>query len=98
VAGSPASCEAAARCTYPPNHTWCETGWYSSPAVADLNHDNRPEVIAASYTVRILGGRDGGLIRSYQSAGGGRAWPGVVIEEDGKTEEEFIEEIICIND
>ncbi|MGD8820708.1 MAG: hypothetical protein PVF67_11440, partial [Anaerolineae bacterium] len=26
--------------------SWCETGWYSSPAVADLDADGSMEVIA----------------------------------------------------
>jgi hypothetical protein len=24
---------------------WCETGWYASPAVADLDKDGKPEVL-----------------------------------------------------
>jgi hypothetical protein len=30
--------------------SWCETGWYSSPAVADLDSNGRAEVIFTSWT------------------------------------------------
>jgi len=30
--------------------SWCETGWYSSPAVTDLDDDGTMEVIGAAYT------------------------------------------------
>jgi len=39
-------------CTLP----YCETGWYASPAVADLDGDNQPEVIWGSYAVVALNG------------------------------------------
>ena len=68
--------------------SWCETGWYSSPAVADLNNDGVMEVIAATYSIFILDGRDGSLVRKIDPEGG-RAWPGVVIadiDNDGDIE------------
>lgn len=57
--------------------SWCETGWYSSPAVADLDGDGTMEVIGAAYTLFILNGEDGTLQRSVDPPGG-RVWPGVV--------------------
>lgn len=60
--------------------SWCETGWYSSPAIADLNHDGLPEVVAAAYTVRILKGLDGSSVGSFNN-GGGRVWSGVVVAD-----------------
>ena len=39
--------------------SWCETGWYSSPAVADLDNDGTMEVIASAYSVVILDGATG---------------------------------------
>ena len=36
--------------------SWCETGWYSSPAVADLDDDGTPEVIASPYTLFVING------------------------------------------
>lgn len=37
---------------YPGN--WCETGWYASPAVADLDKDGRQEVLWGGYTGSYL--------------------------------------------
>ncbi len=42
--------------------SWCETGWYASPAVADLDKDGAPEVIGGAYTVFILNGATGAVI------------------------------------
>jgi len=70
--------------------SWCETGWYSSPAVADLDGDGTPEVIAATYTLFVLNGATGGLKWSRPApSGSGRVWPGVVLadlEGDGDLE------------
>ncbi len=40
---------------------WCQTGWYGSPAVADLNKDGQPDVIWGSYDVVVLNGSTGAL-------------------------------------
>lgn len=42
-------------------NSWCETGWYASPAVADLDGDGAAEVIAAAYDLVILDGATGAL-------------------------------------
>ncbi|MCK9293768.1 MAG: VCBS repeat-containing protein [Desulfobulbaceae bacterium] len=60
--------------------SWCETGWYSSPAVADLDNDGDMEVVAATYSVFILNGEDGELIKSIDPPGG-RVWPDVVLAD-----------------
>ena len=68
--------------------SWCETGWYSSPAVADLNNDGDIEVIAGTYSISILNGADGSLIRRIDPDGG-RIWPGIVLadlDNDGDLE------------
>ena len=68
--------------------SWCETGWYSSPAVADLDRDGRAEVIAAAYSIVILDGDSGSLKRRIDPAGG-RQWPSLVVadlEPDGNLE------------
>jgi hypothetical protein len=78
--------------------TWCQTGWYSSPAVADLDGDGRLEVIGAAYSIYVLNGITGQL--KWKVASGhdrnepeaddvGRTWPGVVvadIDNDGLLE------------
>ena len=78
--------------------SWCETGWYSSPAVADLDGDGAPEVIASAYSVVVLSGATGAL--QWRVASGhdrtepqadnvGRTWPGIVVADvdgDGQLE------------
>ncbi len=68
--------------------SWCETGWYSSPAVADLDGDGTPEVIGATYSLFVLNGEDGTEQWSADPEGG-RAWPDVAVvdlEGDGDLE------------
>ncbi|MFP4345638.1 MAG: FG-GAP-like repeat-containing protein [Anaerolineales bacterium] len=72
---------------------WCETGWYASPAVADLDGDGQPEVIGATYHVFALDGATGETIWRVdppepEEGKSGRAWPGVVVADllgDGGT-------------
>ena len=70
--------------------SWCETGWYSSAAVADLDGDGRAEVIGSAYSIFVLDGATGGL--EWQVASGhdrsepgadsvGRTWPGIVVAD-----------------
>ncbi len=79
--------------------SWCETGWYSSPAVADLDGDGRPEVIASAYSIVALDGATGDLLwrvkaghdrnDSDGSSNVGRTWPGIVVadvDNDGELE------------
>jgi len=62
------------------NSSWCETGWYASPAVADLDGDGRPEVVAAAYSLWALNGEDGSTQWSVDTPGG-RVWPGVIVAD-----------------
>lgn len=78
--------------------SWCETGWYSSPAVADLDGDGTAEVVASAYSIVVLDGASGSL--EWRVASGhdlsdpgasnvGRTWPGIVIadvDDDGADE------------
>ena len=41
--------------------SWCETGWYSSPAVANIDGDPQAEVIAGTYDLYALDGLTGAL-------------------------------------
>ena len=68
--------------------SWCETGWYSSPAVADLDGDGAPEIMAAAYSLWALNGEDGS-IQWLVDTPGGRVWPGVIVadlDDDGDIE------------
>jgi hypothetical protein len=78
--------------------SWCETGWYSSPAVADLDGDGNMEVVASAYSIVVLDGATGtlkwrvnsGHDRQKPNADNvGRTWPGIVIadlDHDGELE------------
>ena len=79
---------------------WCQTGWYSSPAVADLDGDGNAEVIGAAYSIYVLDGKTGAL--EWKVASGhdrsepgaddvGRTWPGVVVADvDHDTQLEIV--------
>lgn len=72
-------------CSAPPHY--CDTGWYASPAVADLDGDGKPEVVWASYDLYALNGESGSV--QWTAANGYRAWPGVVVTDltgDGSLE------------
>jgi uncharacterized repeat protein (TIGR01451 family) len=77
---------------------WCETGWYSSPAVADLDGDGRMEIVGSGYSLFSLDGATG-KIEWRVAAGQDRSVPfrhnpwrtysGIVIADldaDGKLE------------
>ena len=57
----------------------CQTGWYASPAVADLDGDGQAEVIGGSYDVVSLNGATGSL--EWRGPGSNRVWPGVVVAD-----------------
>lgn len=78
--------------------SWCQTGWYASPAVADLNGDGQPEVIWPGYSIYAVDGATGNPVwsvrsghdRSYTGTNDvGRTWPAIVVADidgDGTTE------------
>ena len=80
--------------------SWCQTGWYASPAVADLDSDGKQEVIWAAYSIFVVDGATGALKwkvssghdRSEPSASDvGRTWPGVVVADvDGHGDLEIV--------
>jgi hypothetical protein len=57
----------------------CQTGWYSSPAVADVDADGLPDVIWGAYDVVALNAADGSL--KWRAANGNRVWPSVAVAD-----------------
>ncbi len=71
------------------HNSWCETGWYSSPAAADVDKDGKVEVVGATYSLAIVDGATGDLKHALIDPPGDREWPGVVVadlEQDGRME------------
>ena len=66
------------RCPIKPGY--CETGWYASPAVADLNHDGQPDVIWGGYTLMAVNGATG-VIEWNQPASNNRLWPSIAVAD-----------------
>jgi hypothetical protein len=67
--------------------SWCQTGWYSSPAVINIDADPQAEVIASAYSVWALDGISGATQWTFTHSG--RTWPGVAladIDKNGSTE------------
>ena len=75
--GQPARPQVAARRLYA--GACCQTGWYSSPAVADLDGDGQAEVIWGSYDLVVLQGSSGTL--RARATNGQRVWPGVAVAD-----------------
>ncbi|MBF0225548.1 MAG: VCBS repeat-containing protein [Desulfobacterales bacterium] len=80
--------------------SWCETGWYSSPAAVDIDNDGTIEVIASAYSIVVLDGNTGSLkwraksghnVTETSSDNVGRTWPGVCVADvDGDRNLEII--------
>lgn len=74
-------------CATPPHY--CETGWYASPAVADLDNDGKPEVIWGGYDLFALNGEDGSV--QWSAPNGSRIWPGIAVADlDGNGSLEIV--------
>ena len=59
--------------------SWCETGWYSSPAVANVDGDPQLEVIAGTYDLYALDGLTGA--DDWRVENGNRVWPGIALAD-----------------
>lgn len=64
-------------CATPPHY--CETGWYASPAVADLDGDGSAEVIWGGYDLFALNGADGSV--RWSAPAGQRIWPAIAVAD-----------------
>jgi FG-GAP-like repeat/FG-GAP repeat len=72
-------------CSAPPHY--CDTGWYASPAVADLDGDGKPEVIWGGYDLFALNGENGSV--QWTAPNSSRIWPGIAVADltgDGSLE------------
>src|SRR6266568_1732229 len=58
---------------------YCNTGWYSSPVVVDLDGDGQQDVIWGSYDVVALNGANGSL--KWRAPSGNRVWPGIAVAD-----------------
>jgi hypothetical protein len=82
--------------------SWCETGWYSSPAVVNLDADPQLEIVASAYSIWALDGDTGNILwqtrsghdtrENFESVSNvGRTWPGVVVANvDGAGQPEIV--------
>ena len=67
--------------------SWCQTGWYSSPVVANIDGDPQGEVVAGMYDLVALDGETGEL--QWRAENDSRVWPGVALVDltgDGSLE------------
>ena len=72
----------------PPGY-YCDTGWYASPAVADLNGDGQPEVIWGGYDLYVMDGATGANLGVAPN--GSRIWPGIAVADlDGNGSLEIV--------
>jgi hypothetical protein len=71
---------------------WCDTGWYASPAVADVDRDGHVDVLGGGYRLMAVDGATGALDWTYPPSGSpGRMWPGVAIADlDGDGQREIV--------
>jgi hypothetical protein len=72
--------------------SYCETGWYASPAASDVDRDGVVEVLWGGYTLLSVRGDTGAIEWSYAPPGGaGRIWPGVAVADlDGNGDREVV--------
>lgn len=70
---------------------FCETGWYASPAVADLDGNGQVEVYWGGYTLIAINGGDGAILSIRPRGSSERLWPGIVAADlDGDGVEEVV--------
>ncbi|MBK8048354.1 MAG: VCBS repeat-containing protein [Anaerolineales bacterium] len=82
------SAEPAAASPWPLTLKWqrcpnwyCETGWYASPAVGDLDADGAAEVYWGGYTLMAVNGTSGTIKWIRPQGSSARLWPGIVLAD-----------------
>lgn len=71
--------------------TYCQTGWYASPAVIDVDRDGVVDVLGGGYTLLSLRGDTGTLQWSYDPPVQERMWPGPAVADlDGDGDREIV--------
>jgi len=62
--------------------TWyCETGWYASPAVVDVDKDGQVEALWGGYTLMAVNGSTGSIKWNRPQGSSSRLWPGIVVAD-----------------
>jgi len=56
----------------------CQTGWYSGPAVADIDADGAPDIVWGSYDVVAL--MPDGAVK-WRGSNGQRVWPAIAVAD-----------------
>ena len=70
---------------------FCETGWYASPAAADVDGDGQIDALWGGYTLLAVNGSTGALEWHYAPSGNGRIWPDVaLVDLDGDHRPEIV--------
>jgi hypothetical protein len=64
-------------CTTP--GPYCQTGWYSSPVIVDVDIDGQTDVIWGAYDVWALNGANGS--QKWRGPNGNRVWPAVAVAD-----------------
>jgi len=59
--------------------SWCQTGWYASPAVLDLDGDGKVEVVWGSYDLVALDAATGAL--RWRAPSADRVWPSPAVAD-----------------
>jgi hypothetical protein len=57
----------------------CQTGWYSSPALVDLDGDGTAEVVAGSYDLVVLNGASAAV--AHRNASASRIWTDIAVAD-----------------
>jgi hypothetical protein len=89
TATADASAKSVAKPRFVRNIATGETGWFSSPGLADLNGDGRPEIVAPFYSTFVFDASGHQLGKGTATKGRVYA-PGVVADLDGDGTREIV--------